>query len=516
MKYFNSLSKISLFFLVIMLAMTTFLLGIVVTYNFQLRSQSNQQIKDVVQKSFRISLIDKQLSLERALKILDIEQKFALFDSDCLNLYSTDLLITESACSRRDSLYVWVDIYVSSGTRLNAGYSLKSNILDYYKKNETILASLLLSYLVFVSILTIIFFRFFIETPIRKMDFIVTSLLQKKMIKESDILIDSNQLLSGLYKKIFELLNRTVSLSVEVEKIQFSKQIAHDLRAPLSVLDFNSVSSGSIEHIALRRIKEISDILLSGEDVSMKRSFNLNSFFLDLETLYPSLVFKFNINQCSDYLINLKISETELFRFVSNILKNSVEAKASIVDIDSYLMGRMLVVILKDNGLGVATNDIPKIIEGFSNKVDGNGMGISSIYSKLLSISGKVEITSNLGQGFQISLSIPLEETISYILIDNDKLIRSNWIQAARKNNIHFNSFDSVSSFLDECSKLDKNSFIFIDSDLGSGIRGEIESQMIWNLGFKNIFLATGYAASDFDLNSYPWIKDVVSKKPAF
>ena len=53
---------------------------------------------------------------------------------------------------------------------------------------------------------------------------------------------------------------------------------------------------------------------------------------------------------------------------------------------------------------------------------------------------------------------------------------------------------------------------IYIDSNLGDNIKGEIESEKIFNLGFKNLYLATGYG-KEF-IQKPPWIIEVLSKGP--
>jgi len=100
------------------------------------------------------------------------------------------------------------------------------------------------------------------------------------------------------------------------------------------------------------------------------------------------------------------------------------------------------------------------------------------------------------------------------ILIDDDKYILLSWSLKAKKEGVKFFSFESVDSFLNNSKKFEFGTAIYIDSNLSRGIKGEIESQRIAALGFKNIFLTTGY--SDLDISSYPWIKKLVSKECPF
>jgi hypothetical protein len=100
------------------------------------------------------------------------------------------------------------------------------------------------------------------------------------------------------------------------------------------------------------------------------------------------------------------------------------------------------------------------------------------------------------------------------ILIDNDKLIHLGWKLRANKTGLRFCSFFSVEEFLREKLSTEAVKDIYIDSDLGNGVKGEDDARHIYELGYQNITLTTGYI--DFDKSKYPWLKEVISKTPPF
>lgn len=102
----------------------------------------------------------------------------------------------------------------------------------------------------------------------------------------------------------------------------------------------------------------------------------------------------------------------------------------------------------------------------------------------------------------------------TYVLIDNDSLIHKVWEMAARKNAVQVHFYYNVEDFLKNIEHFAKDIFIYIDSELDHGVRGEIEAEKIFKLGFKEIYLATGQV--DLDITSYPWVKSIVSKRPSF
>lgn len=122
-------------------------------------------------------------------------------------------------------------------------------------------------------------------------------------------------------------------------------------------------------------------------------------------------------------------------------------------------------------------------------------------------MAGFVPINSN-------QTIISPDKKISNILIDDDNLMHMAWKMEAQKNNLEFHSYLTIDEFLNDSSQFNEDSFIYIDSNLSDGVKGEIESKHIYEKGFQNLYLATGYSPSDIDKPF--WIKKVVSKRPTF
>ena len=74
------------------------------------------------------------------------------------------------------------------------------------------------------------------------------------------------------------------------------------------------------------------------------------------------------------------------------------------------------------------------------------------------------------------------------VLIDDDRLMIINWTHHCKKNNLPFTGFKSINEFLAVSENFDKQTRIYIDSNLVDGIKGEIESEKIFALGFLNLY----------------------------
>ncbi len=98
------------------------------------------------------------------------------------------------------------------------------------------------------------------------------------------------------------------------------------------------------------------------------------------------------------------------------------------------------------------------------------------------------------------------------VLIDDDRLVRLNWASHCSKKGLPFSAFPSIDEFLKSNGSFGKESKIYIDSNLGDGILGEIESEKIFALGFLNLYLATGFEKNTIVRPA--WIKEIFSKSP--
>jgi hypothetical protein len=105
---------------------------------------------------------------------------------------------------------------------------------------------------------------------------------------------------------------------------------------------------------------------------------------------------------------------------------------------------------------------------------------------------------------------INIKEDKSIILVDNDDLVHINWKIQMKKQGINLASFYSISEFLDTAYSYSTDTPIFLDSNLDDGIKGEVDGIKIYNLGFNNIKITTGYN----ELDQPYWVRSIIGKCP--
>lgn len=110
--------------------------------------------------------------------------------------------------------------------------------------------------------------------------------------------------------------------------------------------------------------------------------------------------------------------------------------------------------------------------------------------------------------------SIPLQprEGNTVVLIDDDALVHSIWRMAARGRELE--TFSHPEPFLRNLDRYAHSTPVYIDSQLGNGLRGEDVAKTVHDRGFAQIFITTGKDPGTFP--PMPWVKAILGKEPPF
>lgn len=164
---------------------------------------------------------------------------------------------------------------------------------------------------------------------------------------------------------------------------------------------------------ARERLREVRKLLDQIEEQLRRLSHELRPTILDDLGLIPALEF---LAEGVSKRVGLPVSvegprdgrfpftiETALYRIVQEALTNVTKhAQATCVDVHIWRAPEMIHCSVKDNGSGF---DVSSVI---ARKGMG-GLGLIGIRERLEVLGGKLEIASELGQGTELSVTIPLE-----------------------------------------------------------------------------------------------------------
>jgi len=98
------------------------------------------------------------------------------------------------------------------------------------------------------------------------------------------------------------------------------------------------------------------------------------------------------------------------------------------------------------------------------------------------------------------------------VLVDDHIWIRKGWELSAARSGVRLLTCRSMPEFLAVQQALPRSTALFIDSDLGDEMTGEQFAATLFDQGFTNIYLATGFDAGGFP--PMPWLRGVLGKDP--
>jgi signal transduction histidine kinase len=102
-----------------------------------------------------------------------------------------------------------------------------------------------------------------------------------------------------------------------------------------------------------------------------------------------------------------------LVNLIGNAIKYTPEGGQ--VQLDAALEGEELVLAVRDNGIGIGPEDLPRIFDKFfrasqakSSRIPGTGLGLPLARYLVESHGGRIEVESELGQGSTFRVRLPV------------------------------------------------------------------------------------------------------------
>lgn len=350
---------------------------------------------------------------------------------------------------------------------------------------------------------------------------------------------------------------------IERSKLFFdiTRQVSHDIRSPLSAL--NMTVNGTCEGLAeekkviikssIKRINDIANDLLwrskqpqYAENLEYTNNKNINHepilATIDSIVIEKKIQFEQNKNiaitlwkpNCEEIYSN--ISAAGLKRIISNVVNNSFEAiqhlEKGAISVSVAVKDEIEISIV-DNGSGIPEEILNKlgkceVTSKRQNNAEG-GSGIGLLHAKKLinSWNGSLIIQSNLNSGTEVKIIIPISKRepkkleqstnskyfgVDVVLIDDDLISHMTWNIAAKGNGKKLLAIADPHEFWSCLGDIKQSTPIYIDSNLGNNLKGEVIAKSIYDSGFRNIYLTTGFDPTEFSHLSY--IKGVIGKTP--
>ncbi|HTL48491.1 MAG TPA: ATP-binding protein [Verrucomicrobiae bacterium] len=94
-----------------------------------------------------------------------------------------------------------------------------------------------------------------------------------------------------------------------------------------------------------------------------------------------------------------------------NLIKNAMEAmpKGGNVSISVTHKGKLAMVRIRDQGMGISDRDLPHIFEAYyTTKKEGSGLGLMVVYNIIAEHGGRIEVETKPGKGTTFAILLPI------------------------------------------------------------------------------------------------------------
>ncbi|MFR9610726.1 MAG: two-component regulator propeller domain-containing protein [Rikenellaceae bacterium] len=235
-------------------------------------------------------------------------------------------------------------------------------------------------------------------------------------------------------------------------KLEFFMNISHEFRTPLTLINIPlesliakmpKVDSADM-HDDVAEIKHNVNIMMGlinqlldfrkaeeGKERVELKHIELNNFlrpyYNHFARLAKSRGMSYTYHPEDDNIgvnIDARLFEKVIFNILSNAFKYTPKGGKISLHVNSNPHLGVVTIILKDNGPGVAKEEVPYLFDRFyqannkSSMIHGSGLGLALSHSIVDLHSGKMRIESDLGEGMTCYIELPMvdsESVIEYI-----------------------------------------------------------------------------------------------------
>jgi signal transduction histidine kinase len=282
------------------------------------------------------------------------------------------------------------------------------------------------------------------------------------------------------------------AFEVKAKYVSLARQVAHDIRSPLSVLKFLNLKDRDFSrHLksAIKRIDEVASSLLNTDKDVVS---NLTPLPVNLYFSLFAIIKEKDVEFSNSIHFQQEVSSRELYSLIeesflknalSNLINNCKEAflQRNIVTLRLYCQDDLMNILeVEDYGCGIPETIQDKVFtENFTTKKYGNGLGLSSLKLGLAQYNATVSFNSVEGKT-TFKISIPKAEAPAsfftslnvfpfsrIVVLDDDEsifsLIRSQFVKF-EKEIIFFKEFSLFKDWLEISNDV---FFLFCDQNLG-------------------------------------------------
>ncbi|MEK4628576.1 MAG: HAMP domain-containing sensor histidine kinase [Solibacillus sp.] len=305
---------------------------------------------------------------------------------------------------------------------------VRPNIKMLFNEMHFLFATLLV-FMIVLSILLVLFSTKLIVKPITKLTEATTSIAKGQY----DIQLDDKRLdeLGRLSQSFMQMTKRLSQ--IEEKRKEFIANISHDIQSPLSNIKgyvtliekdhpINQQYIDTIHH-EIARLSTMTNQLLQLTTLD-QQDLPLQPQLFSVSEQIKKLVlhYEWQIRQ-KDLMLSYSLPEVQIFADAEllnavwdNLLSNAVKYtnEYGTIDIELIEQPESITITFEDSGIGISEHEQQQIFERFyradssrTRTIEGTGLGLSIVRRVLTLHNGTINITSELGVGTTVSVTLP-------------------------------------------------------------------------------------------------------------
>jgi two-component system phosphate regulon sensor histidine kinase PhoR len=244
---------------------------------------------------------------------------------------------------------------------------------------------------------------------------------------------------TGLPQVLVTLADETQLRKLENLRRDFTANVSHELKTPLSsikayaetlligALEDPEHNRGFVERIAeqsdrleqlifdLLKLAQLQDSALLKPEPLLLRPLleqSRNAFLPIAQRKGVTLEFDLQISPS----LEMQTDRDALLTIVNNLISNAVRYTPSggKVLVQAESMEEQIVLAVRDTGIGIAPEDLPRIFERFfrvekarTQEAGGTGLGLAIVKHLVTSMQGQIDVESQVGCGSTFRLQLP-------------------------------------------------------------------------------------------------------------
>ena len=256
--------------------------------------------------------------------------------------------------------------------------------------------------------------------------------------------IERSKLIYGLYEKNQTLEDKTNQLSkalseaknVNQMQSEFASTVSHEFKTPLAIIKSSidvllRLDSQKLDPVILRKqlqkanksVERLNNLIEhsltlaryeQGKVEFSVEHFSLSDLLLEITQRFAEVnsqvKFKLDLKQAS-----IEADKSLIDQIFTNLISNAIKYSKRYPEIIINLLRQeqFLIVSVKDNGIGIPKNELPKLFSKFYRAKNafstaGTGLGLYLVKRFIEMHDGQVEILSEPGKGTEIIVKLPI------------------------------------------------------------------------------------------------------------